>query len=61
MGTRETSGLMKQGKGTSASTPHTQMLSAWETKKEGLELHVQLQHYSSIAMAEVVGEPAQLE
>lgn len=38
-----------------------QMLSAWEKKQEGLELHVQLQYYSNIAMAEVVGQLAQLE
>lgn len=45
VGTRGTSGVMRQGKGTSASTACTQMVSAWETKQEGLELHVQLQHY----------------
>ena len=52
---------MKQVKGTSASSARTQMLSASEKKQEGLELHVQLQHYSNIAMADVVGQPAQPE
>lgn len=48
-GTRETSGVRKQDKETLVSNAHTQMPGG---KQDGLELHLQLQHYINIAVCE---------
>lgn len=61
VGTRDTSRVMRKGKGTSASSAHTQMLSAWETEQEGLERHVQPKNNGKVATADVVGQLAQPE
>jgi len=54
-------GVMKQDKGISALSSHTQVLSAWEPKQELLKLHVQPEDNVKVAMVDMVGQLAQPE